>query len=67
MIFLIKKSVTADGLLSATSNLELKGIMGIYAMGQINKILEGRGVDSSLTSHYLVSRPSMDLAYSELD
>ncbi len=52
------KSATADGILSATSNLVLKGIMGIYAMGQINKVLEARGADSSLTSHYLVSHPS---------
>ena len=53
------KSPTADGLLGATSNVVIKGIMGIYAMGQINKILEAVGADSSLTSHYLVSRPSL--------
>jgi len=29
--------------------------MGIYAMGQINKVLEARGADLSLTLHYLVS------------
>src|SRR6266542_198241 len=54
--FVIKKqSATADGVFGATSNLVLKGIMGIYAMGQINKVLEARGADLSLTLHYLVS------------
>jgi len=52
------KSPTADGLLGATSNFMLNGIMGIYAMGQINKVLEAVGADSSLTSHFLVSHPS---------
>ena len=52
------KSPTADGLLGATSNFMLNSIMGIYAMGQINKVLEAVGADSSLTSHYLVSHPS---------
>jgi hypothetical protein len=38
-----------------TSNLALKSIMGIYAMGNINQILEPRGADPAKTKHYLVS------------
>jgi len=57
-LFEAHKSPTADGLLGATSNSMLNSIMGIYAMGQINKVLEAVGADSSLTSHYLVSHPS---------
>ena len=37
-----------------TSNLALKAIMGIYAMGNINQILEPRGADPAKTKHYLV-------------
>jgi len=37
-----------------TSNLALKGIMGIYAMGRINKALEVRGADPAKTTYYLV-------------
>ncbi len=48
-------SMTADGLVGATSNLALKGIMGIYSMGMINKALEPHGADPEKTSHYLVS------------
>jgi len=47
--------MTADGLVGATSNLALKGIMGIYSMGMINKALEPHGADPEKTSHYLVS------------
>jgi hypothetical protein len=49
-------SISADGLV-ATSNLALKGITGIYAMGKINKVLESSGADPSKTSYYLVSFP----------
>lgn len=38
--FIFYSSTTsADWVVNATSNLALKGIMGIYAMGQINKAL----------------------------
>ena len=37
-----------------TSNLALKAIMGIYAMGNINQILEARGADPAKTKQYLV-------------
>jgi hypothetical protein len=47
-------SLTSDNI-AETSNLALKAIMGIYAMGNINKILEARGADSANTKHYLVS------------
>jgi len=45
-------SMTADGLLGATSNLALKGIMGIYAMGEIVKLLESK---PQRATYYLVS------------
>lgn len=48
-------SMSADGLVGATSNLALKGIMGIYSMGMINKALEPNGADPEKTSHLLVS------------
>ena len=50
-------SITADGSYSAMSNLALKGITGIYAMGKINQLLEGHvyGADTNRTSHYLAS------------
>jgi len=50
-------SITADGSNSAMSNLALKAITGIYAMGKINQLLEGYvyGADSSRTSYYLAS------------
>jgi len=50
-------SITADGSYSAMSNLALKGITGIYAMGKINQLLEGRvyGADTNRTSYYLAS------------
>ncbi len=54
LMFLL--SISADGLV-ATSNLALKGITGIYAMGKINKVLESSGADPSKTSYYLVSFP----------
>jgi len=47
--------MSSDELYSSNANLELKGIMGLYAMGEINKILEARGADPSNTSYYLVS------------
>lgn len=47
-------SLTSDNI-AETSNLALKAIMGIYAMGNINKILEVRGADSTDTGNYLVS------------
>ena len=48
-------SMTADGLVGATSNLALKGIMGIYAMGEIVKLLESRSGSPKRASYYLVS------------
>ena len=48
-------SMTADGLVGATSNLALKGIMGIYAMGEIVKLLESRSRNSKRATYYLVS------------
>jgi hypothetical protein len=47
--------MSSDGLYSSNVNLALKGILGLYAMGKINKILEGRGADASQTSYYLVT------------
>lgn len=47
-------SLTSDRT-GATSNLALKAILGIYAMGKINQALEVRGADSAKTNHYLVS------------
>jgi hypothetical protein len=47
--------MSSDGLYSSNANLAFKGIMGLYAMGKINGILEARGADSSKTSYYLVS------------
>ncbi len=47
-------SMTADGLVGATSNLALKGIMGIYAMGEIVKLLESRSRSLKRASYYLV-------------
>ncbi len=54
-------SITADGSHSAMSNLALKAITGIYAMGKINQLLEGYvyGADSSRTSYYLASHWSI--------
>lgn len=50
-------SVTSDGLKTPNnSNLALKGILGIYAMGQINKVLEKRGKEASTTQYYNVSQ-----------
>src|SRR6266511_2787882 len=49
------------------SNLSLKGITGIYAMGKINQLLEGHvtGADTNRTSYYLVSyRSPLVLHYS---
>ncbi|CAA7266374.1 unnamed protein product [Cyclocybe aegerita] len=43
---------TADGLAGATSNLALKGIVGIYAMSKINEALEQQGALSNYTEHY---------------
>lgn len=47
--------MTADGILGETSNLVIKGITGIYAMGKINQVLEATGADPNTTSYYLVS------------
>jgi hypothetical protein len=47
--------MSSDGLYNSDANLALKGIMGLYAMGQINRILEARGADPSKTSYYLVT------------
>lgn len=47
-------SLTSDKI-GATSNLALKAILGIYAMGKINQALEVRGADPAKTIHYLVS------------
>ena len=44
-------SMTADGLVGATSNLALKGIMGIYAMGETVKLLES---NPKRATYYLV-------------
>jgi len=49
------QSMSSDGLYSSNANLVLKGIMGLHAMGEINKILEVSGADPSKTSYYLVS------------
>ena len=49
------QSMSSDGLYSSNANLVLKGIMGLHAMGEINKILEARGANASNTSYYLVS------------
>ena len=46
--------MSSDGLYNSDANLVLKGIMGVYAMGKINGILEARGADASKTSYYLV-------------
>jgi hypothetical protein len=56
-IYLTISSITADGSHYAMSNLALKGITGIYAMGKINQLLEGyvSGADANRTSYYLVS------------
>jgi len=56
-IYLTTSSMTVDGSYSAMSNLSLKGITGIYAMGKINQLLEGivSGADTNRTSYYLVS------------
>ncbi|KAJ3517828.1 hypothetical protein NLJ89_g250 [Agrocybe chaxingu] len=43
---------TADGLVGATSNLALKGIVGIYAMSKINEALEQQGALRNYTEHY---------------
>jgi len=48
-------SMSSDELYSSTVNLALKGIVGLYAMGEINRILEARGADTSKSSYYLVS------------
>ena len=50
-------SITTDGSHSAMSNLALKGITGIYAMGKINQLLEGYvyGAETTRTSYYLAS------------
>src|SRR6266571_1027803 len=50
--------MSSDGLYSSQANLALKGIVGLYAMGQINKVLEARGADPSKTAYYLVSDTS---------
>ena len=47
--------MSSDGLYSSNVNLALKGIMGLYAMGKINGVLEARGADASKTSYYSVS------------
>jgi len=47
--------MSSDALYSSNANLALKGIMGLYAMGKINEILEARGADSSKSSYYSVS------------
>lgn len=54
-LFTILGSMSSDGLYSSNANLALKGIMGLYAMGEINKILEARGADTSKTSYYSAS------------
>ena len=47
--------MTADGIFGETSNLVIKGITGIYAMGKVNQVLEATGADPNRTSYYLVS------------
>jgi len=56
-MYLTMSSVTADGSHDAMSNLALKAITGIYAMGKINQLLEGHvsGADTNRTSYFLVS------------
>ena len=53
--FLTRISMTADGIPGETSNLVIKGITGIYAMGKVNQVLEATGRDPNRTSYYLVS------------
>ncbi|KAF6758772.1 glutaminase GtaA [Ephemerocybe angulata] len=44
---------TSDGLTTkGNSNVALKGILGIYAMGEITKALESRGKQSATADHY---------------
>jgi hypothetical protein len=50
----VSSSLASDNI-PETSNLALKAIMGIYAMGNINQILEARGADPAKTKYYLVS------------
>jgi hypothetical protein len=52
--FCLASSLSSDNI-AETSNVALKAIMGIYAMGHINRILEARGADSAKTKYYLVS------------
>lgn len=52
-------SLSSDNI-AETSNLALKAIMGIYAMGTINRILEARGADPAKTAYYLVSFSSLN-------
>jgi hypothetical protein len=52
-LFCLTNSLASDNI-PETSNLALKAIMGIYAMGSINQILEARGADPAKTKHYLV-------------
>jgi len=61
-------SITADGSYSAMSNLALKGITGIYAMGKINQLLEGyvNGADTNRTSYYLASFSYSSLTHDSL-
>ena len=47
--------MSSDGLYTSSANLALKGIMGLYAMGEINKVLEARGTNASETAYYSVS------------
>src|SRR5260221_10996065 len=60
--------LTADGSSSAMSNLALKGITGIYAMGKINQLLEGHvyGADTNRTSYYLASFSYSSLIHDSL-
>src|SRR5260221_7798576 len=52
--FCLASSLASDDI-AETSNVALKAIMGIYAMGHINRILEARGANSAKTKYYLVS------------
>jgi len=59
MLIFLLYSTTADGLSnSSTSNLALKGIVGIYAMSKINRALEPQGALTNYTQYYLVSYSS---------
>ena len=62
-IHLTMSSMTADGSYVAMSNLALKGITGIYAMGKINQALEPRGAEPSKTLHYLASSTSLRIPH----